>query len=330
MVLGCFGLHLALTVLWGLLKLGLVGILEGSGPDFGRYEMLKIAAVSYLNTAPLIEGLGAWADCEMVRAVPAKISGMVVGGGADIGLVSVVDYARAEGELVMIPAGMIGCDGPTLTVRLFSSVPIEEITAVHADTDSHTSVVLCDLVLRDCGVGARFVDFDVREGVASDGGEIDPDSDGWPEAVLMIGDKVVTGSPAAVRYPYQIDLGEAWHSMTGLPFVYATWMCGSGRMGDEEIGAGAMVLERTMLRNRLRMDWIVMTHAKRLGWPIDLAQRYIGELLKFEVDERARLAVGEFLSRASDAGLVPVCEPVWMEVGAGAGAGDGVEMGGGD
>ena len=35
-VLVCFGLHLALIVLWGLLKLGLVGILEGLESDFWR------------------------------------------------------------------------------------------------------------------------------------------------------------------------------------------------------------------------------------------------------------------------------------------------------
>jgi len=317
-------------------------------------KVMQIAAVSYLNTAPLIEGLEAWDGCEMVRAVPAQIAGMVVDGVADLGLVSVVDFARYGvedgkktgedrepsprpspirmgeggrgdnfGGLVMVPSGMIGCDGATLTVRLFSSVPIDEITTVYADTDSHTSVVLCDLVLREAyGVDAKFVDFDVRERVAcGDGNGIDPDADGWPEAVLMIGDKVVTGSPAAVRYPYQVDLGLAWFEMTGLPFVYATWMCRADRAGDGDIAAGAVVLERMMLRNRMRIDWIVMTHAKELGWPTDLAQRYIGELLRFEVDDRAREAVGVFLKKAGAAGLVPRVDPVWMEIGRETGAG---------
>tara|TARA_R110002096_G_scaffold344921_10_gene538320 strand:- start:14639 stop:15526 length:888 start_codon:yes stop_codon:yes gene_type:complete len=295
---------------------------------------MKIAAVSYLNTAPLIEGLSAWDGCDLVRAVPAGIGGMVASGEADLGLASVVDFARYKdcegGGLVLVPAGMIGCEGPTLTVRLFSSVPIEEITVVHADTDSHTSVVLCGLVLRSMGVEAEIVDFDVRERVASGcgGGSIDPESDGWPEAVLMIGDKVVTGSPAAVRYPHQVDLGEAWFGMTGLPFVYATWMCRADRVGDGELVAAGQLLERTMMRNRMRMDWIVMHHAKRLGWPTDLAQRYLGELLRFEVDDRAREAVGVFLSMAADAGLVERVEPRWLELGnrVGAGAGVGVEL----
>ena len=280
---------------------------------------MKIAAVSYLNTAPLIEGLEAWDGCEMVRVVPAEIAGMVVGGAVDLGLVSVVDFAETGSggdSMVMIPVGMIGCGGETLTVRLFSSVPIEEISVVHGDVDSHSSVVLCDLVLRGLGVEAGFVGFDFREGVVVGGGEGGKEKiDGIPGTVLMIGDKVVVGSGWEDRYPYQIDLGEAWLRMTGLPFVYAVWMCRADRVGDEEIRAGAMVLERVMLRNRMRMDWIVGRHAGRTGWPVELAERYLGELLRFEVDDLAREAVGEFLKRAADAGLVGRVEPRWMELG---------------
>ena len=352
---------------------------------------MRIAAVSYLNTAPLIEGLDAWAGCEMVRAVPAGIGEMVARGEVDFGLVSVVDFAQyaavedplrpsvtspaSAGDekacggdagcgLVMVPAGMIGCEGATLTVRLFSSVPIEEISVVHADTDSHTSVVLCDLVLRALyGIEAGFVGFDAREGVVVGGEEktgngqlavgnweeeektpsalrapppqargrsedddcsgctcsvadVDcaGDHSGGPETVLMIGDKVVTGAGVDEWYPYQIDLGEAWLRMTGLPFVYAVWMCRADRVGDADVRAGAVVLERTMLRNRMRMDWIVGRHAARTGWPVELAERYLGELLRFEVDDRAREAVGKFLSMAADAGLVERVEPVWMEL----------------
>src|SRR5258708_4134367 len=106
---------------------------------------VRIACVRYLNTVPLIEGLDKLAGCELIPTVPSRISAMVESGEADIGLVSLIDAAK--GTLVLLPVGMIGCDGPTLTVRLFSGVPLDEIEALHADTDSHTSVVLCRLLL---------------------------------------------------------------------------------------------------------------------------------------------------------------------------------------
>src|SRR5437762_5539249 len=119
-------------------------------------QACRIACVKYLNTAPLIYGLEKLAGVELIPTVPSRIAEMVRSGEADIGLVSVVDAAgRKETErrrdeekdrLVLLPVGMIGCDGPTLTVRVFSATPIQEIATVHADTDSHTSVLLCRAV----------------------------------------------------------------------------------------------------------------------------------------------------------------------------------------
>lgn len=267
---------------------------------------VTIAAVGYLNTAPLVEGLDSHRGITLIRAVPSRIAPMVGGGEADIGLISVVDGARTDPDLVLIPGGMIGCDGATLTVRLFSSVPIDRITRVHADTDSHTSVALCDVVLRDAhGVRAAFIDYDVRE---------QRSEDDWPESVLMIGDKVVTGSPPAVRYPYQIDLGAAWKEMTGLPFVYAAWMCRREDMDAPRIRDAARLLERVRLRNRERIDWIVTQHAQRLGWPGDLARQYIGALLRFHIDDRARAGLDAFIGRAHAHGLVERSSLAWIPV----------------
>src|ERR1044071_7774439 len=108
----------------------------------------RIACVRYLNTVPLIEGLEKLSGVELIPTVPSRIAGMVLAGEADVGLVSLIDAARSRGELTLLPVGMIGCDGPTLTVRLFSSVPLNEVRRVHCDTDSHTSVVLCRVLLK--------------------------------------------------------------------------------------------------------------------------------------------------------------------------------------
>lgn len=277
---------------------------------------VRVAAVSYLNTVPMIEGLQAWRDAELTTAVPARLAEMVVDGRADLGLVSLADYARAGGAeglggkpgLLLVPCGMIGCDGPTMTVRIYSAVPPERITTLHADTDSHTSVVLAQVVLAErFGVRPRMEAFHVRERLA--GGS--DASEGWPESVLLIGDKVVSDSPPAVRYPYQIDLGEAWKAMTGLPFVYAVWMCRADRADDPAVRSAAAMIDRQHRRNGLRLDSVITAEAPRKGWPADLARRYVGELLRFEVDDRARQGVAVFLAKAAGLGLLPPAEPRW-------------------
>lgn len=271
----------------------------------------RVAAVSYLNTTPMIHGIDTWRDADLVTAVPARLADMVVEGDADVGLVSLADYARSGDQLALLSAGMIGCDGPTLTVRVFSAVPPGEITTLHSDSDSHTSAVLAQVILAEAhGCQPEVTTFDARERAGDR--DVSPE-EAWPESLLLIGDKVVTDSPPAVRYPYQIDLGEAWHALTGLPFVYAVWMCRRDRAGDQVVRTAAALLDRQRRRNRSRLDHLVSEEARRRGWPGDLARQYIGELLRFDVDDRAKRAVGVFFEKAATHGLLPESEPVWAD-----------------
>jgi chorismate dehydratase len=276
-------------------------ILESIGRYPFRMQPIRIACVRYLNTAPLIEGLDKLAACELVPTVPSRIAGMIERGDVDLGLASVFDAARSG--LALIPSGMIGSDGPTLTVRLFSKVPLNEIRQLHADTDSHTSVVLCQLLLRRLHRAApEITAWDAQQPSGS-----------LPDAVLLIGDKVVTNAPPAATYPHQLDLGEAWKALTGLPFVYAVWMCRTDRANDPRVRIAAALVDRQRRHNRTRLDWIVSSSAAEHGWPVDLAAQYLGSLLRYEVGERERAAIEMFLAMArEDALLAGPVDPPWI------------------
>ena len=285
-------------------------------------QPVRIAAVRYLNTAPLVEGLGRVEGLTLVPTVPSRIGEMVRGGQADIGLASIVDAAVDAAEdgagLTLLPVGMIGCDGPTLTVRLFSAEPFDRVSEVFADTDSHTSVILAQVLLRHLhGTTPRVRAFDARERVAVGAGSADTQSldEAWPRTLLLIGDKVVTDCPPAVRYPHQMDLGAAWKEWTGLPFVYATWMCRAADLQEEvsreRIMTGAALLDRQRRHNATRLDWIVETRAPAARWPMDLAREYVGHNLRYEVGEREREAVARFMGLAREAGLVGAGEVRW-------------------
>lgn len=270
-------------------------------------DRVRIGCVSYLNTVPLIEGLELLSEVELVRAVPARLVSMLESDAADLALVSLIDAARSATPLSILPVGMIGSDGPTLTVRLYSQIPIPDITRVHADTDSHTSVALCRLLLSELhSVDAKIVAYDAREQMPTNTEEPAADTASpWPEAMLLIGDKVVTGSPPAVRYPHQLDLGQAWKELTGLPFVYAVWMCRAGRADDPRIHAGAALLDRQRRHNQTRIDAIVTRRAPEHRWPVDLARTYIGRRLRYDYDGRARLAATRFVEMCAGKGLAP-------------------------
>lgn len=287
-------------------------------------DPVRIAAVRYLNTLPLIHGLEKLQGVELLLTVPSRIADMVRGGEADVGLVSLVDAASPEAsplrpaaeKLAILPVGMIGCDGPTLTVRLFSAVPFERVTTVHADTDSRTSVVLCRVLLaRLFGVRPTVVPFDARErmpGAPSRdaGGAIDLDA-AWPQTVLLIGDKVVTDPPPAARLPHQLDLGQSWRELTGLPFVYAAWACRAADAATDRVATAAAVLDRQRRRNAARLGWLADRFAPDHRWPCGLARDYLGSLLRFDPGDRERGAAGRFLDEARVCGIIPPSSLVW-------------------
>lgn len=270
---------------------------------------IRLGYVKYLNTLPLVEGLQALRNTKLIAAVPSRLGDMLQTGQVDIALTSLVDFARATVPFTLLPVGMIGCDGPTLTVRLFSRVPLDRVTTLHADTDSHTSVILAQVILaKQFGVKSpKIIDFDAREQT--------PESliaAGAPETILLIGDKVVSSAPQATHYPHELDLGAAWHTLTGLPFVYAMWMAREADLDGprrESIASVASLLDRQRRRNLMRLDWLVDRYAEAKGWPRDLARRYITEYLRYTVGPRERDAVAAFLTAAADLDLLPRVAP---------------------
>lgn len=276
-------------------------------------SLIRLGCVKYLNTLPLIEGLQVWKDAELVAAVPSRLIDMLLGGRVDVALASVIDGARHADRVRLLPVGMIGCDGPTLTVRLFSRVPFDRIRTVGADTDSHTSVALLRVVLsRRFGIRPDVFDFDAREHMLLAGAPSSP-APARADAVLLIGDKVVTDPPEHGEYPHELDLGQAWKDLTGLPFVYAVWMCRAGEEGSLAVRTAAAMLDRQRRHNATRLGWIVQARAAERHWPEDTAARYVGSYLKYAIDEREREAVARFLPWAHELGLSPGPDAHWAE-----------------
>jgi len=89
--------------------------------------MKRLATASYLNARPLVEGLEQDCEIELIRRVPSRLLESLESGEADLALCPVIDFQRSTAELEIVPVGAIGCDGPALTVKLFSRKPIDEL-----------------------------------------------------------------------------------------------------------------------------------------------------------------------------------------------------------
>jgi chorismate dehydratase len=128
--------------------------------------------------------------------------------------------------------------------------------------------------------------------------------------MLLIGDKVVTDSPPAVRYPHQLDLGELWFQTTGLPFVFATWMARKDNPLLDRIAIVGAALDRQRRHNAMRLENIIAQRAASRGWPIDLAVEYLRQRLTFEFEERCLAGLELFYTKSEQHGLVRRRRPI--------------------
>jgi chorismate dehydratase len=257
--------------------------------------MVTIGCVSYLNARPLIDGLETEPAVRILSDVPSRLLGRLLNSEVDIALCPVIDYQTSSTDLCIVPVGAIGSEGPALTVRLFAERPFSEVRRVAVDGDSRTSVALLQVILGELyGVAPQLQPLpnDRPPQRVPDGAD----------AVLLIGDKVV----AAPQHPFQLDLGEAWHRLTGLPFVFATWLAPMAA----ELGGLPRLLARRRDLNRHRIGEVAALHAGAAGWPVALAEHYLGTLLRYEIGQRELKAVTTFWSKCHAAGLIGELRPL--------------------
>jgi chorismate dehydratase len=259
---------------------------------------VRVGAVSFLNTVPLVDGLERLANLSLRFTVPSALVGMLLRDEVEIALCSSIDYQMAEEPLAIVPAGLLGCEGSTLTVRLYSRVEAPLVGEVHCDADSHTSIMLMRILMREIyGRDPRIVEYDARRRTA---GAVPVE---WPESLLLIGDKVVTDAPPAAAYPITLDLGDLWHRHTGLPFVFATWMA-RAECDAARVATAAAALDRQRRHNRERLDGIVQREAAARGWPPDLARAYLTERLVYEYTLARQSGLEAFFEKAAQHGLI--------------------------
>lgn len=177
-------------------------------------KKLKVTAVSYLNTKPLLYGLvksGLSEELDLRLDIPSVCASKLASGEADFGLIPVAAIPEIATPHI-ISDYCIGAVGEVATVCIFSEVPLEQVTELYLDFHSRTSVELSKLLLKDYW----------RRSPA-----LLPTTPGFEQkiggttAALIIGDRAMEHLG---KHAFVYDLGEAWMAHTGLPFVFAAWV----------------------------------------------------------------------------------------------------------
>src|SRR5262245_44067143 len=249
---------------------------------------LRIGAVNYLNTKPLIYELPALApDAELVLEVPSRLADELADGTLDVALIPVIEYFRA-GSYTVVPDIAIASRGPVLSVTLFSRVPWGEIRSVALDEGSRTSAALTQILLRKrYGVRPDIVPLPLHRAAE----EVDAD------AVLLIGDRAMRA--CLPGFAHAFDLGQEWHDWTGLPFVYAFWAVREG----VDLGPVEAALVEAKRRGCARIGEIAHREAPLLGLDAGFCRRYLAHIIHFDLGPREQAGLHHYYMLACELGL---------------------------
>ncbi|MDG1837384.1 MAG: menaquinone biosynthesis protein [Phycisphaerales bacterium] len=252
---------------------------------------IRLGVVAFLNAKPLVHGLAKVKGLSIRSAPPSELIDLLTRDEVDLALCSSIDLLTAPFEVSWLGSTPLACDGSTHTVRLFSHRPIDQVSRIHCDGDSHTSIALLRVLL------AEYWQHEPELVSLDSGGEI--------ESMLLIGDKVVGPDLGIDQWPVQVDLGDVWKQHTGLPFVFAVWM---GRASNADIvqRAGRMI-DRQYRLNRHRLHAVIENAAADLGWDPAEAMTYLTQHIRFDFSEREHEGLRTFLNRCVSHGIVTDC-----------------------
>jgi chorismate dehydratase len=249
---------------------------------------IRIGAVNYLNTKPLICDLELLApEAELSLEVPSRLADQLAAGELDVALIPVIEYFRA-GAYSIVPNIAIASRGPVLSVTLFSRTPWKDIRRVALDEGSRTSAALTQVLLRQ-----RYGGQPELLPLPMDSKAEDVDAD----AVLLIGDRAMRA--CLPGFAHAFDLGQEWFDWTGLPFVYAFWAVRPGA----DLGGVAAALREAKRRGLERVGSIAHHEAPGLGLDAGFCRRYLSTILHFDLGPREQAGLHHYYMLACELGL---------------------------
>ena len=283
---------------------------------------LKISAISYLNTAPLMwdfehADAEAGIDFDISYTIPSACAEALRAGAADIGIIPAAAYATVP-DLVIIPDVAIAARRAVRSILLVSKLVSKapgvsasqdqddkdqddkdkwaaQVRTVALDTSSMTSVALAKIVFAKWLGGAR------------DYKPMAPDLDtmlGACDAALLIGDPALQVDHS--RY-FTLDLAEEWIARTGKSFVFAFWAIRKQALAgrDGAAIAGAFKKSRDHGLSPKNLETIALDWAPRLGLTVEAVRVYLTQNIHYYLDPPCLEGLKLYYRLGAEVGALP-------------------------
>jgi chorismate dehydratase len=203
-----------------------------------------LGRIAYLNVLPIyfaLERVFGENGFHLVRGTPVELNDWMRRGQVDLGSISALEYGRAWRDYLLLPDLSISSKGAVGSVLLFSRVPFSRLEGrtIRVSAASASGAALLKVLMTELfAVEPRYQRGPLANASLQE-----------VTAVLGIGDEALRLKGAAVM-PFELDLGEAWQELTGLPFVFGVWAVRRDFARAQPEATAS--LHRLLLRSR---DW---------------------------------------------------------------------------
>ena len=237
---------------------------------------IKVAAVSYLNTKPLLYGIersDVINDIELLLDYPSLLAKSLQDGSIDMALLPVAAIPSIPNARIVSDYG-IASDGNVASVAIFSQVSMDQIETVYLDYQSRTSVRLAQLLLEKHWN---------KNVVFKQATEHYIEYINGTSAGVIIGDRALK---QLHNFEYIYDLASGWKEYTGLDFVFAAWVA------NKE-------LPEDFLKAFNEANAIGLQHLDEIvdanPFPYYDLKKYYTENIKYLLDEDKKMGLNKFL-----------------------------------
>ena len=258
----------------------------------------RVAASSYLNTAPLIWSFQAGPQQDAVElvtdAAPARCADLLERGEVEAALVPIIEYQRIR-DVRVVPGVCVGSHSAVRSVVLVSKYDdLKSVRKVALDASSRTSQALVKIIFRE------FLGFEPQwETSSPDINAMMKDND----AALLIGDPAMKVSLPDVHV---FDLASLWRRYTDTGFVFAMWMVYAGAVAAVSdvnfAGARDEGLEQ--------VEQIISQYETVLALPRAEIKKYLTENITFHLDESLERGMRLYFELAHNHGLIDNNKPL--------------------
>jgi chorismate dehydratase len=252
----------------------------------------RIAASSYLNTAPLIWSFIHGSQREQVElftdTAPARCAEMLLNGEVDAALVPIIEYQRIP-DIAIVPDVCVGSRTAVKSVVLVTRKNnLKKIESVALDESSRTSVTLVKIIFRE------FLGFEPKWATSA------PDLRsmlGHADAALIIGDPAMQIPREEFRV---FDLATLWREFTGFGFVFAMWMMRKDAV--ERVRSVDFAAARD--EGLANLNDIERTYVEQIGLSREEIRDYLTENIVFSVDEEMKKGLKRYFELAQKHELI--------------------------